>query len=100
MDTRPAIAQKAKETDSKEKAFKAKAKAQAKDSKEVAGIVESMDTLKATALMGTAKAKEEDGRAKEVGNLKGREKAGATAPLRISGRKIGSRNGSSRAQSK
>ena len=100
MDTRPAIAQKAKEKDSKEKASKAKAKAQAKDSKEVAGIVESMGIPKATALMETAKAKEEDGRAKEAGNPKEREKAEATAPLRISGHKIGSRNDSSRAQSK
>jgi hypothetical protein len=42
MGTRPAIAQKAKERDSKEKAFKtkahAKAKAQAKDSKEALGL--------------------------------------------------------------
>jgi hypothetical protein len=50
--------------------------------------------------MEAAKAKEEDGRAKEAGNLKERENAEATAPLRISGHKIGSRSGSSRAQNK
>ena len=101
MGTRPETVQKAKGRESKEKAFrtKAKAKAQAKGSKEAAGIAGSMDTPKVIVPMEEAKAKEEDGRAKDNGKTKVREKAGATAPLGTSGHRVGSKSGNSQAQS-